>query len=92
LARAERMPHLFKLVRDARIPWENNAGERAIRSVCVKREMGEGLRGEMGAQTYARLKTVLGTAKRRGRDFLSIAREALTRTNFVQPAMSSILG
>ena len=32
----KRMPHLFEFVRDARIPRHSNAGERAIRSICVK--------------------------------------------------------
>ncbi len=82
-----RMPHLFTFARDARIPWENNAGERAIRSVCVKRKMSGGLRSGTGAETYARLKTVHETAKRRGQDFPAIVREALTRTTMVQPAI-----
>ena len=41
-------PHLFEFVRDARIPWHNNAGERAIRSICVKRKMSGGMRSEVG--------------------------------------------
>ena len=38
----KRMSHLFEFVRDARIPWHNNAGERAIRSICVKRKTSGG--------------------------------------------------
>ena len=82
-----RMPHLIPFVRDARIPWEINAGERAIRSIRVKRKMSGGLRSWTGTETYARLKTAHGTAKRRGQDFPAIVREALTRTTMVQPAM-----
>ncbi len=76
----KRMPHLFEFVRDARIPWHNNAGERAIRSICVKRKMSGGMRSEVGARTYARLKSVHETARRRGQQFLQIVMEALTRT------------
>lgn len=47
------MPHLFEFVRDARIPWHNNAGERAIRSICVKRKMSGGMRSAVGARAYA---------------------------------------
>ncbi len=75
----KRMPHLFTFVRDARIPWHNNAGERAIRSICVKRKMSGGMRSAVGARTYARLKTVHETAKRKGQEFLRVVMGALTR-------------
>lgn len=75
----KRMPHLFEFVRDARIPWHNNAGERAIRSICVKRKMSGGMRSAVGARTYARLKTVHETTKRKGRQFLQVVMDALTR-------------
>lgn len=81
----KRMPHLFTFVRDPRIPWHNNAGERAIRSVCVKRKMSGGLRSKVGAETYARLKTVHETAKRKGQNFLQIVKNALTRSFNGQP-------
>jgi transposase len=76
----KRMPHLFEFVRDAQIPWHNNAGERAIRSICVKRKMSGGMRSEVGARTYVRLKTVHETTKRKGQDFLSMVSVALTRS------------
>ncbi|MGI0128841.1 MAG: IS66 family transposase, partial [Thermoplasmata archaeon] len=75
----KRMPHLFEFVRDARIPWHNNAGERAIRSICVKRKMSGGMRSAMGARAYARLKSVHETVRRKGQDFLRVVMEALTR-------------
>lgn len=75
----KRMPHLFEFVRDARIPWHNNAGERAIRSICVKRKMSGGMRSAVGAGTYARLKSVHETAKRKGQNFLRTLVTALTR-------------
>lgn len=80
----KRMPHLFEFVRDARIPWHNNAGERAIRSICVKRKMSGGMRSAVGAQTYARLKSVHETTKRKGRDFLEVMMRALSRPSSPQ--------
>ena len=82
----KRMPHLFEFVRDARIPWHNNAGERAIRSICVKRKMSGGMRSAVGARTYARLKSVHETAKRKGADFLGLVTNALTRGFVGQPS------
>ncbi len=75
----KRMPHLFEFVRDSRIPWNNNAGERAIRSICVKRKMSGGMRSAVGARTYARLKSVHETTKRKGQELLRVVMDALTR-------------
>ncbi len=75
----KRMPYLFEFVRNAEIPWHNNAGERAIRSICVKRKMSGGMRSAMGARTYARLKSVQETARRKGSDFQRSVREAFSR-------------
>ena len=82
----EQMPHLFTFVRDTRIPWHNNGGERAISSVRVKREMSGGLRSKGGAEAYARLKTVHETMKRKGQDFLQVVKGALTRPFSGQPS------
>ncbi len=89
----KRMPHLFTFVRDPQIPWHNNAGERAIRSVCVKRKMSGGLRSKGGAEAYARLKTVHETMKRKGQDFLQAVKGALTRPfSGVSPRRCAQLG
>lgn len=82
----KRMPYLFEFVRDAQIPWHNNAGERAIRSICVKRKMSGGMRSAVGARTYARLKSVHETARRRGEEFLRVVANALTRPGPGQPS------
>jgi transposase len=75
----KRMPYLFEFVRDAEIPWHNNAGERAIRSICVKRKMSGGMRSAVGARTYAQLKSVHETARRKGHNFMGIVMGALSR-------------
>ena len=84
----KRMPHLFEFVRDAEIPGHNSAGERAIRSICVKRKMSGGMRSAVGARTYARLKSVHETARRKGEEFLRVVMVALTRGARGQPSRS----
>jgi hypothetical protein len=59
----KRMPHLFEFVRDAEIPWQNCAGEKAIRSICVTGKMSGGMRSAVGARTYAGLKSVHETTR-----------------------------
>ena len=87
-----RAPHPFTFVRGARIPWHNNAGERAILSVCVKRMMSGGLRSETGARTCAPLKTVHETAKRKGQDLLRVVMSALTRAFTGHPSRMPSVG
>ena len=84
----KRMPHLFEFVRDARIPWHNNAGERAIRSIGVKRKMSGGMRSAVGARTYARLKGVHEMVRRNGEEFRRVVLGALTRAPARQPTRS----
>ena len=84
----KRMPHLFEFVRDAEIPWHNNAGERAIRSICVKRRMNVGMRSAAGARTYARLKSVHEATRRKGEEFLRFVMGALTRAPTRHPTGS----
>ncbi len=82
------MPHRFEFVRDAEIPWHNNAGERAIRSIWVKRKMSGGMRSAVGARTYARRKSVHETTRRKGEEFLRVVMGALTRAPTRHPTRS----
>jgi transposase len=50
------------------VPADNNACERALRSLVVHRKVMGSFRSDWGAQTYAALATVLNTAKRNGKN------------------------
>ncbi len=50
------------------------------------------MRSAVGARTYARLKSVHETAKRKGQEFLRIVAEALTRIIPGQPSRSGSTG
>ncbi len=47
--------------------------------------MSGGMRSALGARTYARLKSVHETARRKGEKFLGVVMEALTRAPTRQP-------
>ena len=55
----------------------NNAAERALRGAVVTRKTSFGSRSKRGAQSFARLLSIIMTWERLGKDFLSTAHQAL---------------
>jgi transposase len=55
--------HLFVFLYDARVPFHNNACERALRPAVIHRKVIGGFRSAWGAQAYAALSSVIDTAK-----------------------------
>ena len=55
----------------------NNAAERALRGAVVTRKTSFGSRSKRGAQSFARLLSIIMTWERQGKDFLSAAHQAL---------------
>jgi transposase len=55
----------------------NNAAERALRGAVVTRKTSFGSRSKRGAQSFARLLSIIMTWERQGKDFLSTAHQAL---------------
>jgi transposase len=58
--------HLFVFLHDPRVPYHNNACERALRPSVVHRKVTGGFRSIWGAQAYAALASLIDTAKLRG--------------------------
>lgn len=57
---------LLYFLHDPRVPFHNNACERALRPAVIHRKVIGGFRSERGAQTYAALASVIDTAKLKG--------------------------
>src|SRR5262245_37118053 len=55
----------------------NNAAERALRGAVVTRKTSFGSRSKQGAHAFARLLSIIMTWERQGKDFLTIAHQAL---------------
>jgi transposase len=55
----------------------NNAAERALRGAVVTRKTSFGSRSKRGAQSFARLLSIIMTWERQGKDFLATAHQAL---------------
>ena len=57
---------LLVFLYDPRVPFHNNACERALRPSVVHRKVTGGFRSQWGAEAYAALASVIDTAKLRG--------------------------
>lgn len=67
--------YLFQFLYYHKVPPDNNASERAIRNVKVKMKVSGQFRSELGIQTFAVLRSVIDTCKKREKNIL----EAMTR-------------
>jgi broad specificity phosphatase PhoE len=64
-------------LKDPAVDPTNNAAERALRGAVVTRKTSLGSRSKRGAQAFARLLSIIMTWERQGKDFLTIAHQAL---------------
>jgi transposase len=64
-------------LKDPAVDPTNNAAERALRGAVVTRKTSFGSRSKCGAQAFARLLSIIMTWERQGKDFLTIAHQAL---------------
>jgi transposase len=62
--------HLLVFLRDLAVPHHNNDCERSLRSSVIHRKVSGGFRSEWGADAYAALASVIGTAKLRAQSVL----------------------
>lgn len=79
---------LLTFLDHAEVPFDNNAGERAIRPAVIIRKNSYCNRSERGADTQAVLMSIYRTLKQRGHDPLATITQALTdylRTGTLPP-------
>ena len=69
--------HLFTFLDDPAVPFDNNAGERAIRPAVIIRKNSHGNRSQRGADTQAVLMSIYRTLKQRGHDSLKTITDGL---------------
>ena len=68
---------LFIFLYRADVPFDNNASERDLRNSVVHRKVSGGFRSRWGAETFATVATVVGTARKRGKQILATLQEAI---------------
>ncbi len=71
------LPELFSFVGDPAVPGTNNAAERSVRPVAVRRKISGGTRSPAGTTAFTRPATLFGTWRARGLDPLIACRRLL---------------
>jgi transposase len=60
--------HLFTFLEHPDVPPDNNGSERELRPTATYRKVTGGFRSDWGADLFAGVRSVIGTAARRGTD------------------------
>jgi transposase len=74
--------------RESSAPWQgthNNGSERELRPTATYRKVPGGFRSTWGADLYAAVRSVIGTAARRGIDAYQAIRTTLQGQSVVAP-------
>jgi transposase len=77
--------HLFTFLEHPEVPPDNNASERELRPTAIYRKVTGGFRSTWGADLFAGVRSVIGTAARRGNDAYQAILAVLDGQSAIQP-------
>jgi transposase len=77
--------HLFTFLAHPEVPPDNNACERELRPTATYRKVTGGFRSTWGADLFAGVRSVVGTAARRGTNAFHAIRAVLDCNSVIQP-------
>ena len=77
--------HLFTFLSHPEVTADNNGSERELRPTATYRKVTGGFRSDWGADLFAAVRSVIGTAKRRGIDAYQAIRDTLQGQSALAP-------
>lgn len=77
--------HLFTFLDHPEVTADNNGSERELRPTATYRKVTGGFRSTWGADLYAAVRSVIGTAQRRGSDAYTAIRNTLQGQSVLAP-------
>jgi transposase len=77
--------HLFTFLSHPEVTADNNGSERELRPTATYRKVTGGFRSDWGADLFAAVRSVIGTAKRRGIDAYQAIRDTLQGQSVLAP-------
>jgi len=77
--------HLFTFLDHPELAADNNSSERELRPTAIYRKVTGGFRSDWGANLYAAIRSVIGTAKRRGIDAYQAIKATLSGQTVCAP-------
>lgn len=82
---AKHRSHLFTFLEHPEVPPDNNGSERELRPTATYRKVTGGFRSHWGADLFAGVRSVIGTAARRGVDAFQAIRATLRGEPMLAP-------
>jgi transposase len=77
--------HLFTFLEHPEVPPDNNGSERELRPTATYRKVTGGFRSDWGADLFAGIRSVLGTAARHGLNAYQAIRQTLCGRSILDP-------
>ena len=77
--------HLFTFLEHPEIAADNNSSERELRPTATYRKVAGGFRSDWGADLFAAVRSVIGTAQRQGIDAYQAIRNTLRGQSALAP-------
>ena len=77
--------HLFTFLDHPEVAADNNRSERELRPTATYRKVTGGFRSDWGADLFAAVRSIIGTAARRGIDAYQAIRQTLGSQSILEP-------
>jgi transposase len=68
---------VLRFLFEEEVPFTNNTAERDLRMMKCKQKISGGFRTKQGAENFAKIRSVISTAKKQGRNVMAILTQVL---------------
>jgi transposase-like protein len=73
----------LRFIKDFSVPFDNNMAERSLRMIKAKCKISGGFRSDKGAEAFSKIRSVIGTIKKRGKNVFKSIKSVFQNQNIV---------